>query len=175
MPRRNSLESGSARSTRRVRLRTLSPCPEAEHGRQVTQRAGSQVPGEPCGNVSADGLVATVAKCMRIDRVVRGHGSLNPDQVNGGKPASRRSFIVVPGLFNPGPDRIDEVRTAQQPSATSSRQRSSRSSSRGKRPWVAARQKLSKALSAASSSPSTALAHGLVRSLAWASRTRWAK
>src|ERR1017187_8475688 len=48
--------------------------PETEHGRQLTQRTGRQLAGQPCGDVSADGLAATVAKCLRIDPVVRGHG-----------------------------------------------------------------------------------------------------
>ena len=45
--------------------------PETEYGRQLTQRRGCQLAGQPCGNVSADELAAPLAECPRIDPVMR--------------------------------------------------------------------------------------------------------
>ncbi len=48
--------------------------PETERGRQPAQRKGRQLAGQPRRNVSADRLGAKVAKYLRIDPAVRGHG-----------------------------------------------------------------------------------------------------
>ena len=48
--------------------------PETKHGRQLTQSTGRRLAEQPCGNVAAGGLAATVAKCLRINPVVRGDG-----------------------------------------------------------------------------------------------------
>ena len=113
---RSLLEAGRARSTRRVRLRTLSACPRpntAASSRNVQDVSWRD------SHAATSRLMdsrTTVAKCLRIDPVVRRHGRLNPAEINGRKPASRGHVRRGPGLANPGADLIDEVQATQQPS-----------------------------------------------------------
>ena len=83
--------------------------PETKYRCELTQRAGRQFAGQPCGNVSADRVALTAAKCPRIDPIVCRHGRLNLTRINCRKPASRRYFVVVPGQPNSSPDLIDKI------------------------------------------------------------------